>query len=275
VAKRMSGRSDPLHGDQIMSRESTALALTFDTDWAPPFVIQDVLNLLKGVPATFFVTDGAALRILRKAPDVELGIHPNFMPGSSHGSTRRQILQTVATLVPEARAVRSYNLVQDTTILDLYREYGLQSDLSLLEYRNPDVRPFQYWNGLVRLPYNFEDSVACTRGERQADHLWMRSASVLVCDFHPIHVYLNTDTMDRYAALRNQGALMTLKPNVLRPFVNVEAPGTRDLLLSLLQGVAEGAFVPHTVSGLMHELPVSSWTPPNRGLRLVECVSMQ
>jgi hypothetical protein len=31
------------------------LLLTFDTDWVPPFFIEDVLSLVNDIPATFFV----------------------------------------------------------------------------------------------------------------------------------------------------------------------------------------------------------------------------
>ncbi len=251
-----------------MNTEPRPIALTFDTDWAPPFVIEEVLALLDGVPSTFFLTDGTAMKVLERAPNVELGVHPNFLPGSSHGTTRRQVLDTVMQLVPGAQVVKSHHLFQDATVLDLYVERGLHTDVSLLEYQNPTLRPFHYWNGLVRIPCNFRDDVACVRRETRDDQRWMWSASAVICSFHPIHVYLNTDTLERYAALRNQGGLVSIRPSVLADFVNRDTPGIRTVLTNLLGAISKGVFVPHTVSDLVCTLPLESWYASNRPLSI-------
>jgi hypothetical protein len=70
-------------------RTPQRVLLTLDIDWAPDAAIDFVAEILvsRGVKATWFVThDSPGVRRLRARPDLfELGIHPNFLPGSSHG----------------------------------------------------------------------------------------------------------------------------------------------------------------------------------------------
>jgi hypothetical protein len=242
-----------------MSTALRPIVLTFDTDWAPAFMLEAVLALLGDTPATFFVTDAVARDVCSAAPAGEIGLHPNFLPGSSHGETRREVLEHVLRLAPEARVVRGHNLFQDTTVLDLYAAYGLAADLSLLEYQNPAPRPFRYWNGLVRLPYNWGDDLATVLGEPRDDRGWLWASPVLVPTFHPVHVYLNTDTLDRYTALRNAGPMGELTPAQAAEHVNRERPGVRDVLVRLLSEIHRGERRAYTTSEFLATQPIAPW----------------
>ena len=103
------------------------LILTLDIDWAPDFVIDEVASLLKEkrVRATWFVThESKAIGRLREEPDLfELGIHPNFLPGSSQGSTPAEILTYMNSLVPDAISIRSHTVVQSGPLLAAIATY--------------------------------------------------------------------------------------------------------------------------------------------------------
>ncbi|HEY8645027.1 MAG TPA: hypothetical protein VIL77_04030 [Gaiellaceae bacterium] len=72
-----------------MSTRAGDCFLTLDVDWCPDSAIDDVAELLieRDVPATWLVTHTSpAIDRLRLRADLfELGIHPNFLPGSTHG----------------------------------------------------------------------------------------------------------------------------------------------------------------------------------------------
>ena len=234
-----------------MTSDKKEIVLTFDTDWAPPFIIEDIISLINDIPVTFLLTDKTVQKVLRNVSNIEIGIHPNFMPDSSHGTSRRQIIEHMLNIVPEAQIVRAHNLVQDSTILNLYVEYGLLYDLSLLEYKNLYIKPFRYWNGLIRIPYNFEDDIVCVLNEKILSIKWIEKAPILICDFHPIHVFLNSENMERYKTLRNQYDLNRIKPKVIEQFVNRESIGIRDLFIGLLKQINSGIIHPCSVSDLM------------------------
>ena len=93
------------------------------------------------------------------------------------------------------------------------------------------------WNGITRVPYVWEDDVHCLyQGLPQsevepidlADDV---SRELKVFDFHPIHIFLNTESMDRYertrALHRHPQALVTQR---------FEGHGTRSRLMQLISG---------------------------------------
>jgi hypothetical protein len=63
------------------------------------------------------------------------------------------------------------------------------------------------WNGMIRVPYCWEDDIFCTyreRGVPEPDVTASAQRSGLrVFDFHPIHIFLNTESMKRYEQTRS------------------------------------------------------------------------
>lgn len=191
---------------------ASALILTLDVDWAPDFVIDDVAQLLvdSGVKATWFVTHpSSAIDRLRSRPDLfELGIHPNFLEGSSQGETPAAVLRYCLDLVPGAQIMRTHGLVQSTPLLDLAIDHGLKVDVSLYLPHARQARPMEYWRRnvrFIRVPYVWEDDFEMERAAPvwSAAELAARSG-LQVMDFHPIHVWLNGADMGPYEELKRR-----------------------------------------------------------------------
>ena len=92
-----------------------ACAVTFDVDWAADWMIDRCVGICRraGVQATFFATHPSdILSDLARDPLFEIGIHPNFLPNSTHGTDPARVLGTCLDLVPDARAMRSHGLYQ-------------------------------------------------------------------------------------------------------------------------------------------------------------------
>lgn len=185
--------------------------MTIDVDWAPDFMIEAVAMALveRQVRATWLVTHrSAALEGLAAHPELfELGVHPNFLPGSSHGACPEQVLQTVLDLVPGAKTMRTHALVQSTPILQAAARTSIELDLSLFLPRATAAQPFVHWmtgSRLWRLPYVWEDDLEFGRPDPDwtGDCLRPEDGTVAVLDFHPVHVWLNSRSADAYAALK-------------------------------------------------------------------------
>jgi hypothetical protein len=189
-------------------------AVTVDIDWAPDFMIAAMAQRLvdAGVRATWFVTHPTpALGLLREHPDLfELGIHPNFLPGSTQGESPREILAHCLELVPEARAMRTHCLVQSTPLLDLVAaETDVAVDVSLFLPHAGELEAVEHHcasGRLLRLPYFWEDDLEMARPRPawEPDRLLEHGAGLKIFDFHPVHVFLNTEAMARYQALKEQ-----------------------------------------------------------------------
>lgn len=223
------------------------VAITFDIDWAPDWCVHDCAELVRKArtQATFFVTHSSAiLDTLRGDSDrFELGVHPNFLPASTQGSGMHEILDHCISIVPEATAIRTHCLVQSTTLFQVLIDHysGIEVDVSLLLpfhegltatalFLNECRRP------LIRLPYLWEDDIAAQWPTFTWNQLPFSNHGLRIYDFHPIHVALNTDTMERYASLKRSCVgrpLHSLSRNDVAPFVN-HGEGARSFLERIL-----------------------------------------
>lgn len=186
--------------------------LTFDVDWAEDFVLADCISLVEraGLPATWFLTHKTPLLDrLGGNSDFEIALHPNFNPlfnrTAQYGA--EEIFERCANLSPGAVGVRSHSVSQSTGLFNIFIKHGMQYECNTLIPWDAgiDLKPWTYWDGgLIRLPYLWEDDVACLAGwplEGQEPY-WYQANGLNILDFHPIHVYLNTEDIDRYERSR-------------------------------------------------------------------------
>ncbi len=186
--------------------------LTLDIDWAPDCVIDHVARMLVSnrVKATWFVThrSEAVERLQEQSHLFELGVHPNMLPGSTHGASEDEVLTHVKNLVPAATCMRTHGLYQTTNwLVKACRDYGIRFDVSLFLPRARHLRPHRVrWQGvsLWRIPYfweddseMFEDEPIWSAADRRLDVPGLR-----VFDFHPVHVALNTSQFAAYERLK-------------------------------------------------------------------------
>lgn len=173
--------------------------LTFDVDWAPDWVIEHTVRLLRAynIKSTWFVThESPAIKRLLDNDLVEVGIHPNFLPGSTQGTSARNILNNLTKAFPTAKAIRTHAMAYSAHLAKAFAEYGLLIDSSIYLGGMANIQPFitQYDNEtkIARLPYFWSDDGELTYKPKfeVPETIGMK----ILC-FHPIHVYLNTQSM--------------------------------------------------------------------------------
>ena len=216
--------------------------LTIDFDWASDGVLADSIDLVEeyGVPTTWFVThDTPLLARLRDVQFFELGIHPNFnyllIGDDRAGRDAAEVIDRLLTIVPEAKSVRSHSTTQNSALLDLFVRYGLshESNTFLPFQAGVPLKPWRLWSGLTRVPYFWEDDVECFYGlgsRAWTLHDLFEMEGIKVFDFHPIHIYLNTEHMNRYE--RTKGSHQSVQDLIPHRY---GGEGIRTLFLEFLQ----------------------------------------
>lgn len=183
--------------------------LTFDIDWAHEDIILDTIDLLEGfdVKATWFIThESNIIDRIRKNPKFELGIHPNFnnlLNGDSQNEKNSiQVIKRLIDFIPEARCVRSHSLAQSERIFDLFAENNLRliCNTFIPGGSNTIIKPWKLWSDLQIIPHVWQDNVSLRMLTK--DYLKYPSKSLSVFDFHPIHIFLNTEDLGRYEMTR-------------------------------------------------------------------------
>jgi peptidoglycan/xylan/chitin deacetylase (PgdA/CDA1 family) len=230
--------------------------LTLDVDWANDRVLEWTLDLLEEhqVPATIFVThDTPLLKRLRAGAGFEIGLHPNFRPllaEKNHPDNAEIILDRVRELAPEAVSVRSHALVDGSDLLALFARRGLTHESNLLLPFAPgqELRPFKSHNGMIRVPYGWEDDVHCLHVVAGQAADWrpdrvLAAPGLKVVNFHPGHLYLNTENMDRLSPECRAAVHGPACPPGRERHINPStAEGVRVFFLNLVAGARAGGF---------------------------------
>ena len=184
--------------------------LTFDIDWAPDYIINDISNRLKKlkIKSTWFVThDSSAIQKLKKNSLIELGIHPNFFSNSTQGKNIDEILRNLKKIVPNAKSIRTHGLLQSTEILSKFQKYGIKNDVSILLENQPflGIHYSKYFK-IKRFPYYWEDDVEIKNKidfNDSENHMYIQGLKIF--NFHPIHIFLNSASMTNYNKLKING----------------------------------------------------------------------
>jgi hypothetical protein len=97
---------------------------------------------------------------MRKNPNIELGIHPNFnflLNGDfRYGKSVEEVIKYYKDIIPEALSVRSHSMTQSSFILDKFEKYGLLYDCNtFIPYSSAIIiKPYKYWTkNLIKIPY--------------------------------------------------------------------------------------------------------------------------
>jgi hypothetical protein len=211
--------------------------LTLDVDWAHDDVLSDSIDLIEqaDAPATWYIThDTPILSRLRKNTKFQLGIHPNFNflleNDTRNGKNAEEVIDRLMDIVPEAKTVRSHSLTQSERLLDLFAKKGLThiGNAYIPASAAMHVVPWQLWSGLVIVPHCFQDNadLRC-----QQHRLNLDNDGLLVFNFHPIHIFLNTENIDRYESTR----LLHRQAAELIQYRSTDRLGARSLFKKILQ----------------------------------------
>ena len=174
----------------ITPEDFNECAVTIDLDWAPDFAIRHAARILieKNIKATWFIThDSPAVRELFDSAGLfEVGIHPNFMSGTSHGATYQEVVAHVLGIYPPAKAVRTHGLFQSSNILRMIAvDHGLRADCSA-SWQTPCIVPSELL---------FEDG---GDAPARSSYFWAEQEEMMQKEaFH-----LREDRLSRYVGLK-------------------------------------------------------------------------
>lgn len=210
--------------------------LTFDVDWAHDDIIEDCYKIVSScrVPSTWFVTHQFnLLKTFSNEPLIELGIHPNFNELLFNKSTisSTKIIENILSIVPNAISVRSHSLTNNERLNDIFNNFGISHiSNTFIPYESGiKIMPYKIWNDINIIPHNWQDNVSIKMNSKFPNYD-SSSSELHVYNFHPIHVFLNTNDLDLYEFTRP----IHHKPKELIKY-RYSGIGIRSHLLNLVQ----------------------------------------
>ncbi|GAB2176168.1 polysaccharide deacetylase WbmS family protein [Dongia sp. agr-C8] len=227
--------------------------LTSDTDWASEYAVDRLVDFTTdaGIKPTVFVThESARLNAAAAKGEVELGIHPNFLPGSSHGADVDAVIAHVFKLAPDTKLWRSHAFVDGTHVAVKLHQAGIRIDSNVCLYMQQGLMPLEHWIGIRRFPVFWEDDVHWHRGGNW-DFVRYRDAffapGLKVVNVHPFIYALNIPDEATYTAVKgNIPRLDAESAGKLR----FAGPGPADFLAALADAVKAQGLRWHTLTEL-------------------------
>jgi len=211
----MADVTGPLRGvsagaNGALYKQQPVFCITSDVDWASEDAIriqQAILDRYE-VHATYFLThQSAVLSDLLEKERIDVGIHPNFLPGSSHGRSFDEIIDCVIGLAPNARCFRSHRYFDVTDVTHRLVERGLLYDSNVCTNLQSGIGPMKHESGLIRFPTFYEDGTQmCTRQgwDFASFSEVFRSPGLKVIGIHPMVTAMNVTTPEYWADLKRR-----------------------------------------------------------------------
>jgi SAM-dependent methyltransferase len=191
--------------EAIQRLREPIFCFTSDIDWNHDNAIAAVLELFAkhGVKLTVFATHQTP--IFSGYRNLQIGVHPNFLPGSSHGATVQEVLDHVFGLFPDAETYRSHSYYDSHQLSEEMSRRGVAYDANLSLYMQDDIRPLRHCHGAWRFPTFFDDNIHWFHGGAwRFDQLRDRllTPGLKIFNFHPYPIALNIPTLDYYRSKR-------------------------------------------------------------------------
>jgi hypothetical protein len=174
---------------------------------------------------------------------VEVGVHPNFLPGSAHGPDPTSVINRILAAFPQAKASRSHHLVDSSdTSHDLFQR-GLAYDSNLGLHFQEGIVPLQMGSGPIRFPVFWEDDVHWSmnsshwRVENFLDRF--TSPGLKILNIHPFFFAANIPSQNYYERVKQH--VKTLSAETVRD-VRYVGPGVRTFAETLLKELRNRGF---------------------------------
>lgn len=223
------------------------IILTFDTDWIPENILDDILLDLKekNIKATIFASN--YYRCLVKPPsNIEVGIHPNFDRGNWMSQTVK-----IKKIYPKSIGVRNHSLVFSERLRPIWRRLGIKYTSNSIQFLQNGIHPVPVTKNIIDFPLFHMDRFYLEMTEPKTDFglkkFSLGKPGLKIFDFHPIHLTLNTPSQKYYEKHKiNYKNIFKLKKTTYK------GRGTRTLYDNLIRYIIKNNIKTHTLNEL-HE----------------------
>lgn len=181
------------------------------TDWASESMLEFTINYFesRNIKLTPYITNPSEIIKTHYSGKKSkyVGLHPNFLPNSSHGSNYFEITEYITKLWPDARSYACHCFYDNIRTTDLLFEKGLKYDSNLCLHLQPNIVPLNHCSGSIRFPVFFEDDIyARYKGNWSFSGIQthFETPGLKLINFHPIHICLNTPDFEFYNSTKQK-----------------------------------------------------------------------
>jgi SAM-dependent methyltransferase len=227
---------------ELMLRSGPVYCLTSDTDWASDTVLRTSFDVFRAAKRklTVFATNASA-ELREDDPLIQVGLHPNFLPGSSHGSSEVEVIDHMQKLFPAAETFKAHSYYDHCRLTEIMAERGFTYDANIALYRQEYCVPLRHSFINWRFPTWLDDNIHWNHGgswrfnDLEAELL---SPGLKIINLHPVSVALNLDSAASWEARRP--LLRAGDPDRIKAGM-CPGHGVRTFLMDLLEFLDKGS----------------------------------
>lgn len=236
-----------------MNKEKN-IYLTFDMDWACDELMDYLYNLLDkyDLYATVNVTNKfASMDKYINDERIELGIHPNFNPmlDGKICKEKETVIKECKELAPEAVVARSHSLTTSSGITNLLHSSGIKYELNyyIPPHEGICIRPWEK-GGVLQIPFFYEDDLYLMEEcDFKPEFYLDKDIHMLrVFNFHPIHLFLNCENLNRYDGIRNNYK----DYEYIKKYINTRDYGIYNFFCELVETAKKEGYQFKKISGI-------------------------
>jgi len=230
--------------------------LSFDIDWVPDFMLSFTADLVSHLDASFMHTHSSPV-CKQVAENFPSGIHPNLQKNSDQGNGIDESIKFLRELGVDFETCRFHVLKHGYPDLIKLSEHGTKLDSSTILFNGKNILPTYHHDlDMVLAPYFWEDGIHL-RGKElkgEAGIIDWSTPGLKIFDFHPLDIYLNTNSMDlRNSFKASVTKLQDTEEDFCEKFINRDLTGTRDILIELIAKEKRGEITIKSLTSLNRE----------------------
>ena len=228
---------------EINENDFDSNLFTFDIDWVEDFVLEVVLDILDkyNVKSTFFIThESNLISQMKNNNNIACGIHPNFNPllngDFKYGNNAEEVLKYYLEIVPDASSIRAHSVCECGNFSTFYEDLGIKYDSNVYIPHYSNINPSSWkvhQKNIIKVPITFADDELINTSSISKDLVkkLLIKKGIKVFDFHPIHIFLNSDNPEVYRDARSH-----MKDyRSLKNCINTKRYGARDLFIDIIK----------------------------------------
>ena len=226
--------------------EEPVFCFTSDIDWASETVLKLFFQRLEDHPLklTCFVTHHSdIINDAHAKGKIQRGIHPNFLPDSSHGDTFEKVIDHCLGYAPEAKTYRSHRYfeVSDTAHI-LRNKYDFKYGSNTCTNLQQGIQPFLHESGLIQMPVFLEDGTHMYNGmdlniKRYSGFL--ENPGLKIISFHPMNFVFNSPNIPYMRNIKDslsRESYQAINENLINKLSNT-GPGIGNTMVQLMDWV--------------------------------------
>ena len=242
--------------------EEPVFCFTSDIDWSSESIIKYSHDILSGddLKLTYFITHSSPfLNELNASNKIDLLIHPNFLPNSSHGDSFKEVIDYCMNLVPNADGFRSHRYFEVNDIMDDFAKRGFRFVSNHCTRCETNIKPLKHRSGLLSIPIFLEDGGYLIMDPTlNFDNLIPRleSPGLKVINFHPAHMAFNTPNFAYTRSIKDSFSHEiwgNLGLSQLQKLENREQLGVRKTIQQVIEFASSNGYKVLSMREIYHE----------------------